>query len=918
MSIEVIYLYQFSFQLEVMLKIQFSLAFLEGKMGLLKILNPRLGLIFALVLSLIDNSSLEQWNLQHGISSYPSADVLFSKNTVKVTQALLLDQAESAIDLQYLKLSNLQHHFNVSNFHPENLGNVTFFRRKSTSNEALSLCMQIGLPSFGLEHMSPTLELQTSMLLDIEIAVGLRNLTCSTSTQVYKDEHCLSFIIAHSKSKIFFEDIFELREYLIQNYLDKTVTLAINQTHLSVTSNLYGNYGCSGLLTIPEFSLSQIYHEIFRLGLYDSQMMFLTSLDDRLNLISDTVHSLTLESSVPLLEDPSLDTISQIQSLSLGYLPNINYYQTSFSRFETFFSEKVVPSHEKALSVLSNGQFLKLLTPRTLALLLGSLKQFHYNLKTRLGTFLSSLGHGDASDIPLTLLFEQEQNPSTFVYLIRSLNPTVTDNLLTESFIILQNLKQILLSDLARLTGETYQRNFLSLTGFFNLSDKGEIPEIVSLKPSEVVEKEIFKYNSTVKNVLNQLPDYTSKLSSASLYNEALFNQTIAQRKLASLVSDYSNILLESIRISQLIDSLQSCVTSVLTQGLTPGLLSTKELRNLVPKFLRFSLLSTTSNLYFSDTGYVVEFQLPEFSETLTVYHLDQVPVFINSNWYSVSDLDTTIVLSQTLESMAYSDLKNLCPLKDGTFLCTDNTLVLRKKVNPSCSEQIVRSQHFDSYDLSSCRLERILPFSSQRYLVRNRKLLIANPLSKDTLSSTCSNDRTNATLEIGLNTISMMPNCHYESTDLLILPAIRWDRYYVDSYPSKFGTIPMAVKPDFLDPEELTMILSILSKEKELEGLPLSSLKPRIEQLQLSLSLDYLRPLSFDWNLPDKFSNYVTLLFWGEIAIALFLTILTIYLSLSHCGHGYSSWVRNTSFKFYPTRIEQRSPSEEEPTSYL
>ena len=133
MSIEIIYLYQFSFQLEVMLKIQFSLAFLEGKMGLLKILNPRLGLIFALVLSLIDNSSLEQWNLQHGISSYPSADVLFSKNTVKVTQALLLDQAESAIDLQYLKLSNLQHHFNVSNFHPENLGNVTFFRRKSTS-----------------------------------------------------------------------------------------------------------------------------------------------------------------------------------------------------------------------------------------------------------------------------------------------------------------------------------------------------------------------------------------------------------------------------------------------------------------------------------------------------------------------------------------------------------------------------------------------------------------------------------------------------------------------------------------------------------------------------------------------------------------------------------------------------------------
>lgn len=892
-------------------------------MGVPNRVSPRTVLLVVLFLTWNSGLGHEHWSIKNGVASQEGPAVLYAKDFAKISKPLYLDQAEAAIDLQFLKLSNLQHHFNVSNFHPEVFEPVTLFRRKSSVSLAIDLCQQLELPVLSVENISIVPELPVEVLLDIEIAVGLRSLTCSTSHQLYKDEHCLSYVLSHSKSRLFFPDIFEFREFLIQTYLDKTVTLVLNQTHLSVTPNLYGNYACLGSFSLPEFSVSQIFHEIFRQGLYDSQVMHLSSLDDRLGLLADIVHSFALESSVLHVEDPSLDTISQIQDLALGYLPNVKYYQTSFYRFEAFFSEKVIPSHEKALSALGNPQFLKTLSSRSQAKLLGFLKLFHYSLNARLGTLLSSLSNSKLSRIPRTLLFGLDHNPANFVHLIRNLEPKISDNILIESFMIIQNLKQVLLSDLASLTEEPFQRNFLSLTEFFKFSDKGEIPELASFNRTNsrptFPTLEDYGLNSTLLKIIDQFSDLTSALDSAYLFREALLNQTRAQGKLASLVSEYMNIMQESIRISQLIDTVQGYVDSFSSQKINPSFFSMTDLRNLVPKYLEFSLLSTTSNLYFTESGYVVEFLLPEYSELLKVYYLSQAPTLINNNWYSVPNLKASVILSQTFESTDYLTMVNSCSQKKGVFLCSNSALALKKIKEPDCSEQIVLSQHFGNLDLSRCRLERTLPLSNQKHVIRGERLLIANPFSKDSLSISCSNDSYSIVLDIGLSSISLTSGCSYETSELLVLTNSALRPLSSSGYFEGFESIPMAFEPNFSNYTDLDTIIGILSKDRSLEGMPLSLLKTKIEHLQLRLSLENLQPLSLDFGRPDGLSNYVTILFWGEFAIVIILTVVLVYLFLPLCGLRMQNWVRASSFRFYPPRrVDQASSSSEEPTSYL
>ena len=69
----------------------------------------------------------------------------------------------------------------------------------------------------------------------------------------------------------------------------------------------------------------------------------------------------------------------------------------------------------------------------------------------RLGTFVSHLQGEKEIDIPYNLLFRTDQNPVTFIYFMKGLIADLNENLLVESFIILQNTKAALLQDLAAI-----------------------------------------------------------------------------------------------------------------------------------------------------------------------------------------------------------------------------------------------------------------------------------------------------------------------------------------------------------------------------------------------------------------------------------------------------------------------------------
>jgi hypothetical protein len=74
--------------------------------------------------------------------------------------------------------------------------------------------------------------------------------------------------------------------------------------------------------------------------------------------------------------------------------------------------------------------------------------------------------------LPRTLLFYPDQNPSTFLYLIRSLLPSIDENLLTEIFIIVQNEKASLIQDVSFLFNSTTSVPHLTRSMYSKLSRK--------------------------------------------------------------------------------------------------------------------------------------------------------------------------------------------------------------------------------------------------------------------------------------------------------------------------------------------------------------------------------------------------------------------------------------------------------------
>ncbi len=164
--------------------------------------------------------------------------------------------------------------------------------------------------------------------------------------------------------------------------------------------------------------------------------------------------------------------MEEILKLLPLYLENHPNKIPTYPTFEEFFISSIRESPDFILKNLTSKGISRL-TDRQRSILYSSLIFFKEGLTRRITEYTKIFNlYQQTVYLPRTLLFYPDQNPSTFLYLIRSLLPSIDENLLTEIFIIIQNEKASLIQDVSFLFNSTTSVPHLTRSMYSKLSRK--------------------------------------------------------------------------------------------------------------------------------------------------------------------------------------------------------------------------------------------------------------------------------------------------------------------------------------------------------------------------------------------------------------------------------------------------------------
>ncbi len=355
--------------------------------------------------------------------------------------------------------------------------------------------------------------------------------------------------------------------------------------------------------------------------------------------------------------------------------------------------------------------------------------------------------------------------------------------------------------------------------------------------------------------------------------NSALERSSLLSSEYSALQSSLTLILHSLLKI-------QSLIATAVNNELDPSQIALADLKGLLPNNFLLSLKSARAEFGFDLTGYSVTYFLPQLSEPFFTYHIQQLPVYHNGSWFNIPKLENTVMINQIHEYLIPEQVNQLCSLIHGSYLCSQNSVVVRKRISPSCSLQLVLAQSHLGTNLTICKLDPVYFSEAQSYFSKGDKTYISNSLKEDQLHRTCPNTSEKSyPLHLGLNVFPLEPNCLYETAELVI------------TGPKKLEVIPSSsqVDPelqlikeyshaDFLitqsedQTQELESLNELISKYKSdvnLNGKPVSELVSELERINSISGLANFTPIKFDLKTPDRATNWLAVVFW--------LTILTL-----------------------------------------
>ena len=759
--------------------------------------------------------------------------VLLTEDTVILSHRLPLMELETAIDNEIYRLESLRHSSDLNFFRPEVVKRrnyyFTLFRRSMPMALAVQLCKTISLQVLDIQNMPKTFGTTDVILLQLEISVH-DTVICTGPSLVLKGQDCLSYMLQYTESREFFRRAPELEKYLKENYLEQTLALACNDTNYFFSTSLRGTVGCFGAMEERTRDAVQRQHDIYYSQLYSISLALLSAIDTCTNSIDETVHSLAAETFSALLGNPHEDLAVQIYNAVPSYLPDHLNKLDAYQHFQTFFKKSMLESQEGFIGNLKNMTLIQTLSERNKKLILGSLNQYQMELKIRLADFISSMNPGVAMEVSSSVLMKQTQNPVSFIQFIQGLVINLDEAVLSEAFIILQNIKYSLLQDVGAVLKEKVYIPSLSHSDFSTILRKeqsstqllrqdlksssvsltrskrswssfwstvwgtateDDIKEVFSneidLSRHEVdLESKILNVSKTNTHLTDSLQRFSASvqtlekrqgklfsdigdvLSASEKFYDNIKSLYELQDKGLWLSSEYLSVINSITLILHTLSKVQSLIETSLSNELDFTQVPTASLRSLLPNNFRLSLSTVEASFKFTASGYIIEYTVPKYSEAYQVYELKQVPYLQNRTWYKISDIDTVVVMNKIHDYLLMSEVITSCSLRNKYYLCPMGSITVRKSKTSSCKTELIAAAYSNRAAFEICKRESIYYSSGQTFIAKENKLYLACPGSQDSLTESCPglND-TVYSVDIGLNLYILKNRCRYETSEL-------------------------------------------------------------------------------------------------------------------------------------------------------
>jgi hypothetical protein len=400
-----------------------------------------------------DPTYTEVANLVTKVSPIKRAYIIY--DTLRIDHPLALAQTEATIDALATKLSSLRYATTLENLQPLTVVSqevvLTLFQTVLPLSTSLQACKTLQLEPLTLANLPIALKTSLPILLHDEISIGTDSVLCISVESTLREELCLSHILNKTKHLLPFQKTQELRNYLLNSFVGTVAHIIVSNDEAVFTVSPYGNSACIGAYNPKKMDKKatldvRLLHEHF----YEKLNSAFTDIYDYLDLIvshlGDTIHSISsgdFVSPIPLQDKEK--SVEEILRLLPLYLENHPNKIPTYPNFEEFFISSIKESPDWILGNLTSKGISRL-TDRQRSILYSSLILFKDGLTRRITEYTKIFNlYQQTVYLPRTLLFYPDQNPSTFLYLIRSLLPSIDENLLTEIFIIVQNEKASLL-----------------------------------------------------------------------------------------------------------------------------------------------------------------------------------------------------------------------------------------------------------------------------------------------------------------------------------------------------------------------------------------------------------------------------------------------------------------------------------------
>ena len=416
-----------------------------------------LGLSIFFLISLALGDALGHMDIIKSTSSVnPIGDVYLIQNYLVIDVPIHLLEIQSTLDLLKYNLGNLQYSNNYEKLKPLVLSvtmangtrsSVTLLNQVFSMSNVALICSKFNLKALDLDTLP--VDLSRTVMLHFEIRFEDDIPLCVGVDHIRKGDNCLNYLLQKTASRGFVRTKSKLLQ-LLNAMKGQRMFLHADSNNFVISPVSRGVSGCSGEMrvTVDEF-LSSVHNKYFS-SLGATFLSLFEVLDEYVSGFASNVHLLAMEGQpIPSEITNSSSLISVIRGIIPTELPNLELPLGAFPRFEKLFLKETVRSSDDLIKKITEREYLSTVRMRDLKQIYHAFKEFDNNVRFRLNKLFKYFGNQPYDrTVPKSLLFSRNQNPATFSSMVRSLIPDVDDHILIDAFVIVQNCKYSLLSNL--------------------------------------------------------------------------------------------------------------------------------------------------------------------------------------------------------------------------------------------------------------------------------------------------------------------------------------------------------------------------------------------------------------------------------------------------------------------------------------